>query len=37
MAEGIQLAALSELCNAGAVREFIAVAVKDGGFALAMG
>jgi hypothetical protein len=34
MAEGIQLAALRELCNAGAVRELIAVAVKGGGFAL---
>lgn len=34
MSEGIQLAALRELCNAGAVRELLAVAVRGGGFAL---
>lgn len=34
MAEGIQLSALRELCNAGAVRELLAVAVRGGGFAV---
>lgn len=34
MPEQIQLAALRELCNAGAVRELLAVAVRGCGFAL---